>query len=1056
MSHLRWTFPLAVLLSTLAAPAQLSPPVPKPIAGARYPALSPDGKKLAFVYREDIWLASSDGGRATPLTSHLEIDAYPIFSPDGNWLAFSSKRSGNWDVFIIPAEGGTPQQITWHAGGEIAFGWSPDSKRVTFSTKRDHPNYGIYAVDIASLRTELICEDYAPLRYPAFAPNGQSVVYTRNGMPWYRPRYAGSVAAQLWLHDIKTGKRQQLSSNNRQHLFPQFMPDGQNVLAVTTGEETPVNNQLDAKPQKLTDNPARTPNLWLFDLQGKAKQLTTFTGDSVRYPSVAAKSGDVAFEYADGIWILKRGSDKPAAVKLIVATDRKQNTRTNERLVRGVTEAEPSPDGKYMAFGLKGDIWLVITAKPEGVSTGRAEIAKQLTNWAGDDSDFSWAPDGKKIYFTSDREGNTRIYEMDILTQQVQPLWKRPEDVTHLRVSPDGEHLFFWMAGPDGGLHRLKLKDGTLKKLAAVPGTHTRGDGGVDYEWSPDGKWIAYTRRSGNGAYNIWIIPAEGGEAVNVTRLNAGHSNPAWSPDGKYLFFQSDRDGAGLYAMALKGEGFRKGDVDFKYEKPADPVKVEIDFTDITRRIRKISTQNPDGDITLTKDGAIYFTSERDIWRANFDGSDVKRVTTGGDKVAMRVLRDGQRATFIGNGEMFLLSLPGGPPLRISFVADWTHDVLAERQASFHQFWRSYHHGFYDAQFHGRDWVALRTKYQPLIESVDTADGFATLLQMMVGELEASHSEVSPALAIAPGMAQTPHLGFTLDYSHQGTGIKVKDVPENAPGAYEKTRIKPGEFILGIDGQTVNLDERLYEVLNKSNGRMLEMLVNTEPKRDGARIVRYKALGQEEWSQIHLRNQTAQLRKHVETKSGGKIGYLHIPAMDDPSQAQFEREAYEYIIGKEAMIFDVRSNGGGRISDSLIDMLERKQHGIYRGRDAAPEPAPGRAWAKPIVVVMHEHSFSNAEMFPYAIRQRGLGKLVGMPTPGYVIWTSSFTLTDGTRARLPGRGVWRMDGSNMENHGEKPDVQVDLTATDWLAGRDPQIDKAIEMLMPPAPQAGKN
>jgi len=193
----------------------------------------------------------------------------------------------------------------------------------------------------------------------------------------------------------------------------------------------------------------------------------------------------------------------------------------------------------------------------------------------------------------------------------------------------------------------------------------------------------------------------------------------------------------------------------------------------------------------------------------------------------------------------------------------------------------------------------------------------------------------------------------------------------------------------------------------------------------------------------------------VEKKSDGKVGYVHIPGMGESDQKQFEREVYEYIQDKDAMIFDVRFNGGGRISDNLIDMLERKQHGIYKARDGKHEPAPGRSWNKPIVVLMNEHSFSNAEMFPYAIRQRGLGRLVGMPTPGYVIWTSSFTLTNGTRCRIPGRGVWRMDGTNMENHGEKPDVEVWLTPDEWLAGKDPQLEKAIELLQTPETPVGK-
>jgi len=188
------------------------------------------------------------------------------------------------------------------------------------------------------------------------------------------------------------------------------------------------------------------------------------------------------------------------------------------------------------------------------------------------------------------------------------------------------------------------------------------------------------------------------------------------------------------------------------------------------------------------------------------------------------------------------------------------------------------------------------------------------------------------------------------------------------------------------------------------------------------------------------------LKRRVEQSSDGEIGYLHISAMGSKDQEKFEREAYEYIQGKKAMIFDVRFNNGGNISDTLIDWLERKPHGIYKSRDREPEMAPSRAWNKPVVVLLNEHSYSNGEMFPYAMRERGLAKLVGMPTPGYVIWTSTFTLTDGTKARIPGRGVFRMDGSNMENIGVKPDFQLWVTPDQWLKGEDPQLAKAIDLL----------
>lgn len=1049
-------FALALLLAQPAL-AQLNPPVPKPIVGARHPALTPDGKNLAFVYRGDIWSVKATGGRAMPLTSHLELDAYPMFSPDGKWLAFGSLRNGNWDIFIMPAIGGPAIQLTWHSGHEIPFGWSPDSRRISFAAKRNPPKYGVFTVDIQTHRTSLVCEDYAINRYPRWSPDGKKMVFGRFGFPWYRPRYEGSAAAQIWTWDFPKNQRSCVpgTDNKRQHLYTQFLPGGKQLLTVTTGAGTPNSPKLGEKLKTLKDNHQRTPNLWVLSLDGKRKQLTTLKGDAVRYPSVA-KNGDIAFEYRDGIWRLPKGAKEPTQVELRVLSDTKRNARRYERITSGVTEAEPSPDGRHMAFGLKGDIWVVRSAKPKGSEKDLAERARRLTKWAGDDSDFSWSIDNKKIYFTSDREGNNRIYEVTIEDLSIRPLWKRPEDVTRLRMGPDGKFLFCWAAGPEGGLFRIDLKDGKEKRIIKIPGTHARGRGGVDYQWSPDLKWIAFTRRGKSGSYNIWITPYDGGgEEHNVTLLNAIHSNPAWSPDGRYLFFQSNRDGNGLYAVALRDEGFRENG-EPKFDKPSGKLDIKIDFPNIHRRIRKVSSQNPEADLNIMDDGRIFFLSGGNVWRLNFNGSESKKITDGGGYVAFRVMRKRNESTVMKSGQMYLLRLGGGSPLRITFAAEWTQDTYAERVASYQQFWRTYHHRFYDASFHGRNWEALRKSYGRRLSSVDTEAEFAQLLSMLVGELDSSHSEVNAASTPSPKLS-TPHLGLTIDYSHQGMGVKVKSVPTGSPASFEKSRIQPGEYILGINGSLITCSEKMYDWLNRFNDKYVELLVNRVPRKDGARKVRYKLISSKTFNELNYRNRLSKSQDLVSKKSNGKIGYVHIPGMGETDQRQFEREVYEYIQDKDAIIFDVRFNGGGRISDNLIDMLERKQHGIYVARDGQPEPAPGRAWHKPIVVIMNEHSYSNAEMFPYAIRQRGLGKLVGMPTPGYVIWTSSFTLTNGTRCRIPGRGVWRMDGTNMENQGEKPDVQVWMTPDEWLSGKDPQLEKAIELLQTPAPSpaAGK-
>jgi C-terminal processing protease CtpA/Prc len=409
-----------------------------------------------------------------------------------------------------------------------------------------------------------------------------------------------------------------------------------------------------------------------------------------------------------------------------------------------------------------------------------------------------------------------------------------------------------------------------------------------------------------------------------------------------------------------------------------------------------------------------------------------------------------KKASYIQGGELYTMNLDGKSSEKVTFSAEWERDVRAERRAAFTQFWNGYQRGFYDSNFHGRDWAAIRSRYEPMLEGVETHEEFATLLQMMIGELECSHSEVSSATGASAGTPTapiTPQLGFKFDYSFEGPGVRIKSVPAGAPGAYDKTALHPGDVVLAINGQDANLDERLYQLINDRQDREFEFLVSTNGYRTVTRTVNYKVMTEAEWTELNYRNRVERLRKHVESKSAGKIGYLHLAAMGMNNQLKFEREAYEYLADKEAMIIDVRFNSGGNISDTLIDWIERKPHGYFRPRDAAAETAPYHAWEKRCLVVMNEHSYSNGEMFPNAMRTRGLAQLLGMPTPGYVIWTTEMRLVDGTGARMPQSGVFRLDGTNMENQGEQPDILVPMSPADWLAERDPQLDKAIELLL---------
>lgn len=1042
-----------VSLSALAAPAlaQFPAETPRAVLGARMPALSPDGRKLAFVWRGDIWTASSEGGEARRITDHVELDAYPVFSPDGKRIAFSSLRNGNWDIFVAPAEGGGgTRQVTFSGDREIVTDWSADGKSLLFAGQRDVPRPSLFSIELATGKFTKLFDDYIGLSAPTFSPDGKTVVFERGNrsFPWQRPRYVGSGAQQLWTADATTGKRTTILADETQHLWPHFSADGKNYLYVGVGETTPGSPVL-GKPLSYTDSVARTPNLYARPVSGgKPTRLTNFLGGSVRWPSVARGTGELAFEYGDSIYVLPVGSKEPKKRVFFCAADDKTSL-VQRQVFSGsdVQEAEISPDGKLFAFKLRGDLWTIPVEKAKG--DRNADDARRLTDYPGLDEDVVWAEGGKSIFFVSDRDGNNRLYRMDVATKAVQPAWSGAGLARLPWPTPDGKSIVFAASGADAGFYSVPADlSAPPRKIVGVNGS-LQGQFAI----SPDGRWLAYQKRGlETQSFNLWIAPMDGTSLpVNVTKLNASHNAPAWSPDGKYLFFGSDRDGAGLYALPLQPEDSRPDEVPPAFVKPTGPVKVEIDFAEIDERIRKVAGIGVDADLSVTDDGLLVFVSGGDVWTVGYDGKEqVKRTSVGGVG-NLRTFDGGKSVAYAQGGRLYTLKLaPNAGSTNVGFSAIWTRNVREERQAAFREFWRTYDARFHDPNFHGRNWAEIRPRYEPLLDGVETREEFATLLGMMVGELESSHSEVSPAPGLPPA-PQTYSLGFTFDYSYDGPGLKVLTVPKRTPGSFAKTRLKPGEYVLAIDGTDVSRTESLYKLLNDKGERDWELLVNDKPSKEGARTLKYKALTGGEWNALAYRNRIDSRKSKVDKDSGGKIGYVHISGMGGPNQTTFEREFYERAEGKDAMIIDVRENGGGNIGDTLISLLAIKPFGTYFLRDGAPQRAPTpnfpyQAWDRPIVVLMAETSLSNAEMFPYGMRAAGLAKLVGMPTPGYVIWTWGGNLVDGTGIRLPSQGVYRKDGTSLENKGEVPDYLVPWTPEDYAAGRDPQLEKALEIL----------
>ncbi len=1009
----------------------LAPPENKPVRGASYPALSPDGKTLCFTYLGDLWRAPSEGGTAVRLTVHEALDTMPRWSPDGKWIAFSSTRSGNADVFLIPSQGGSVRQVTFHSANDWVNDWSPDGTKLLFYSNRDTHAFALYTIDLKTHAVKRVTNDEQALRFASWSQDGKWVAYTRAGQPWWRSWYRGSVAAQTVLQNLTTNKVSALVKTQTQQFWPLFAPDSKSVyLSMSYGN-------------------TNTPNLWRVLVDGKApQQVTKHSTDAVRYPALSRDGSLLAYVWNGDIYTIRPDGSQLHQPAIYAPTDDKINNQESQNLTQGAQALEPSPDGKQLAFVLRGDIWLIPSAGGD---------AKRLTDDPANDNDLSWSPDGKKLVFLSDRGNQPDVYTLDIATKQTTRLTNDKESESNPTYSPDGRWILFAKAGGEPGLYIIPATGGEVRKLAAGNGSNNFGVGITAFAFSPDSRWIAFSRMDKYSGNDVWIVPAIGGGEINVTHHAAGDNlAPQFTKDGRRLLFVTGRRGeAHLFQIPLEPDDDEeeKDESGKPKPKPDRSKSVKIDFDDI--HLRATAAMPPIGSIT---DYAITPDSQRTIvqingayWSITIKPGSIQQlslVPEGGQDI--RILADGSRFYYVANGAIRSMSLMGGPASTTNFNAQFLFDRRVLYHQAFNEFYRRFGAAFYDAKMHGVDWKALRDKYEPWLSGVGTPEEFANLLSMMVGEVNSSHSEISPSTS--PRGVKTGTLGIFFDEDYTGMGIKVTGVMPKGPADKLKTRIYPGEYIVSVDGKEVSLTEDFYQTLQDKASKTVEVAVNSKPSKEGARTLKIKPISTQAWASLEYEWQVKKTRQRVDKLSDGRLGYLHIHNMDQASLARFVQEVFDPAMQeKEGLVLDIRGNGGGNTHDALMDILARKVYGYTQPRDGFRQTQPEHHWTKPIVLLINEESYSDAEIFPAGFHALGLGKIVGVPTPGYVIGTYGGTLVDGTRIRLPSWGWYTNDGKNMENLGVAPDIYVENSPEEVVKGRDTQLAVAIQTLLKQLP-----
>lgn len=1045
------------------------------------PALSPDGSEIAFVSGGDIWTVPAQGGVARLLVSDPATESRPIYSPDGTRLAFQSTRDGYPNIYVLTLATGAIKRITYADAGEVLDGWSPDGKWIYFSSPQNDVSRQNDIFRVASTGgtpLEVSREQYLNEFESAASPDGQSIALIAKGISnqqWWRHGHAHIDQTEVWLKPINGDAYRRLLAADAKHAWPMWSRDGAALY--------------------LMSDQDGAENIWRVPVGGGAPApVTHFKSGRLLYPSIGG--GDaIVFERGFSIWKLdpKTGQAAEVPITLRGAPAAAGERRLNETVFRAMAL---SPDGKKVAFIAHGEVFAA-SAKDGGP-------AQRLTHTPGAESQLAWSPDSRKLAYVSERGVDTVLCEYDFATGQERRLTAEKGQNAFPVYAPDGKKLVYIHADKE-------LRVINLSGPASAPGqllfTGAIGSGGGDAPvWSPDSRWIAFVVGDHKSFANIDVVEASGGPVRPVSFLANGQAQGvAWAPDGKYLLFATAQrsEDASMVRIDLlphlpkfREDAFRdlfkqseqpdrpanrpapttqpapaparpvgaavaeadKAGGDAKPARPAKKVEpVEIVFEGIRERATVVPLGLSAEDPVISPDGKTLVFRASSAGQENLYTYDLdelakeppaaKQLTSNRRRKSdVAFTPDSKEVFYLEGGTVTATPLDTPKPRTVAINAELTVDFDTEKAVVFDEAWSVLNHRFYDPTFHGQDWAALHEAWSPYIAGVHTPDEMRRDINLMIGELNASHSGINRSDGPQP---HTGDLGLRFERApyEAGKGLVIREVVALGPSAIEGT-IKPGETLAAVDGEALTFGVNLDRLLADKIGKRVVLTIEAGGKTREAVV---RPVSVQVASGLYYRQWVNGRRAYVEKLSGGKLGYVHIADMSDQSLAQLYLDLDAQNQSKQGVVIDLRNNNGGYVNGYALDVFTRRNYLTMTPRDRFPVPSRQalgqRALGVPSVLVINESSLSDAEDFTEGYRTLGLGKVVGVPTAGWIIYTGGQQLIDGSALRTPFIKVEDTRGQEMEGHPRPVDVTVERPLGETETGHDAQLEAAVKVLM---------